>query len=302
MGTISSLINASPGAIAQGLIWGIMALGVFITFKILDVADLTVDGTLSLGGGVCVMLIRSGMPVPTAILIATLSGLVAGFMTGFFYTKCKIPVILAGILTQLSLYSINLRVMQGKANQPVSIDKYDLLVSQRFVYELNMKNPIFVLLIGVIIIVTILYIFFGTEFGNAIRATGDNKNMSRAQGINTDKMIIIGLMLSNAMVALSGALLSQYQGANDVNMGRGAIVIGLAACIIGEALIGKHFKNFSIKLFAVVIGAIIYYLVLQLVLNFGLNTNDLKLFTALFVAFFLSMPVFINNFKLGGKS
>ena len=144
MGTISSLINASPGAIAQGLIWGIMALGVFITFKILDVADLTVDGTLSLGGGVCVMLIRSGMPVPTAILIATLSGLVAGFMTGFFYTKCKIPVILAGILTQLSLYSINLRVMQGKANQPVSIDKYNLLVSQRFVYELNMKNPIYI--------------------------------------------------------------------------------------------------------------------------------------------------------------
>ena len=295
-----TFFNAVPGSIAQGLIWGLMALGVFITYKILDIADLTVDGTMSLGGDVCVMLIRQNFDPFISILFAFLSGLIAGFITGIFTTKCKIPVILAGILTQLALYSINLRVMLGRANQPVSVDKYNLLVSQRNVYSFFINNPLIVLLIIVLIIVTILYWFFGTEFGSAIRATGDNKKMSRASGINTDFNIVFGLMLSNGLVALSGSLLAQYQGANDVNMGKGAIVIGLAAVIIGEVLFNKLAKNYFIKMFTVIFGAIIYYFVLQIVLQFGLNTNDLKLFTALFVAIFLTIPhLTLNNIMKG---
>lgn len=297
-----SLLNAMPGVIAQGLIWGIMALGVYITFKVLDIADLTVDGTLSLGGATCIMLIRSGVEPIIAVMTGFISGLVAGLITGLFNTKCKIPMILAGILTQLALYSINLRIMQGKANQPVSVDKYNLLLSQRNINELSIINPVFLLIIISLIIIIVLYWFFGTEYGSSIRATGNNIKMSKAQGINTDMNIIFGLMLSNGLVALAGALLAQYQGANDVNMGRGAIVIGLAAVIIGEKLIGNFVLNFGLKMTSVVVGAIIYYLVLQIVLNFGLNTNDLKLFTALFVAIFLTCGQFGKIIKKkGGK-
>ena len=290
MDFLSSLLNALPGAVAQGLIWGIMAIGVYITFRILDVADLTVDGSLATGGAICVILIRAGLNPWLALLCATLSGMLAGLVTGLFHTRCGIPAILAGILTQLALYSVNLRIMGGKANQAVSVDKYDLLLSQRYVRELTMSNPLPLLVVFTALVIAVLYWFFGTEKGCSLRATGNNPHMSRAQGINTNSNIVLGLMLSNGLVALSGALLSQYQGSSDVNMGRGAIVIGLAAVIIGEVIFGKLFINFGLKLFAVSVGAVIYYIVLQIVLQLGLNTNDLKLITALIVALFLSVP------------
>ena len=290
MSFISALLNSMPGAIAQGMIWGVMAIGVYITFRILDVADLTVDGSIATGGAVAVMLIRAGLNPWIALLCAFLSGMLAGFVTGMFHTKCGIPAILSGILTQLALYSINLRIMDSKANQAVGVDKYPLLVSQRFVRELSLKNPLPLLVLFTAAIIMLLYWFFGTEKGCAIRATGANQNMARAQGINTNANVVFGLMLSNGLVALSGALLSQFQGASDVNMGRGAIVIGLAAVIIGEVIFGKLFTNFGLKLLAVSIGAVIYYIVLQIVLQLGLNTNDLKLITARIVAIFLAIP------------
>lgn len=295
MSFLLSLLNALPGAAAQGLAWGVMAIGVYITYRILDVADLTVDGSFATGGAVCVMLIRGGVNPWLALLCAVVAGMLAGLVTGVFHTRCGIPAILAGILTQLSLYSINLRIMGGKANQAVSIDKYPLLVSQRYVRDFApldalVKNPLPLLLVFTAAVIALLYWFFGTEKGSSLRATGANPHMARAQGINTDSNIVLGLMLSNGLVALSGALLAQYQGSSDVQMGRGAIVIGLAAVIIGEVVFGKLFINFGLKLFAVSIGAIIYYIVLQVTLQLGLNTNDLKLVSALIVAVFLAIP------------
>ena len=265
MSFLSSLMNALPGAAAQGLAWGIMAIGVYITFRILDVADLTVDGSLATGGAVCVMLIRGGFNPWIALLCAMLAGM-------------------------LTLYSINLRIMDSKANQALSVDKYPLLLSQRYVRELSMNNPLPLLLLFTAAVIAILYWFFGTEKGSSLRATGANPHMARAQGINTNSNIVLGLMVSNGLVALSGALLAQYQGSSDINMGRGAIVIGLAAVIIGEVIFGKIFTNFGLTLLAVSIGAIIYYIVLQIVLQLGLNTNDLKLITSLIVAVFLAIP------------
>ena len=287
---MGSLINALPGAVSQGLVWGIMALGVYVTYRILDVADLTVDGSLATGGAVCVILIRAGVNPWVAILAALVAGGVAGLVTALLHTKCGIPAILAGILTQLALYSVNLRVMGGKSNQPVSVDKYNLIVSQRYVRELKLTNPMIPILIILAAIIGILYWFFGTEKGCSIRATGANKTMARAQGINPDNDIILGLVLSNALVALSGALIAQYQGSVDVNMGRGAIVIGLAAVIIGEVVFKKIKHNFAGTLAFVTLGAVIYYIVLQITLLLGLNTNDLKLITAIIVGLFLALP------------
>ena len=290
MAFLTSLLNSLPGAAAQGLVWGIMAIGVYITFRVLDVADLTVDGSIATGGAVAVMLIRGGMNCWLALLCAFASGLLAGLVTGLFHTKCGIPAILAGILTQLALYSVNLRIMGGKANQPVGVDKYDLVVSQRYVRDLSISNPLPLLLVITVVTVVALYWFFGTERGCSVRATGANANMARAQGINTGANIVLGLMLSNGLVALSGGLLAQFQGSADVGMGRGAIVIGLAAVIISEVTFGKIFQNFGLKMFAVSLGAVIYYFVLPIVLQLGLNTNDLKLVSALIVAVFLSVP------------
>ena len=295
MSFLLSLLNALPGAVAQGLAQGIMAIGVYITYRILDVADLTVDGSFATGGAVCVMLIRGGVDPWLALLCAVFAGMLAGLVTGVFHTRCGIPAILAGILTQLSLYSINLRIMGGKANQAVSIDKYPLLVSQRYVRDFApldalVKNPLPLLLVFTAAVIALLYWFFGTEKGSSLRATGANPHMARAQGINTDSNIVLGLMLSNGLVALSGALFAQYVGSSDVQVGRGAIVIGLAAVIIGEVVFGKLFINFGLKLFAVSIGAIIYYIVLQVTLQLGLSTNDLKLVSALIVAVFLAIP------------
>ena len=287
---MGSLINALPGAVSQGLVWGIMALGVYVTYRILDVADLTVDGSLATGGAVCVMMIRAGVNPWVALFAALVAGGVAGLVTALLHTKCGIPAILAGILTQLALYSVNLRIMGGKSNQPVSVDKYNLIVSQRYVREFSLSNPIIPIVLVLAAIIGILYWFFGTEKGCSIRATGANKSMARAQGINPDNDIILGLVLSNALVALSGALIAQYQGAVDVNMGRGAIVIGLAAVIIGEVVFKKIKHNFAGTLTFVTLGAVVYYIVIQITLLLGLNTNDLKLITAVIVGLFLALP------------
>ncbi len=296
-----------PGAIAQGLIWGIMAIGVYITYKVLDLADLTVDGTMATGGAVCVMLMLNGTNVWVALLCAIFAGMLAGLVTGIFHTAMGIPPILSGILTQLSLYSINLAIMDFKANQGISVTKYDLIVSQRNVRSLSLNNPIFTTIIILAIVIGALYWFFGTELGCSLRATGANEAMSRAQGINTNIAKILGLMISNGIVALSSALLSHYQGFVDVNMGRGAIVIGLAAVIISDVLFGKIFRNFALKLTAVAIGAVIYYIVIQIVLWLGLNTNLLKLLSALIVAVFLAIPywkekISTSNAGKGGKA
>lgn len=279
-----NLLNALPGACAQGLIWGIMAIGVFITYKVLDVADLTVDGSITTGGATCIMLMMAGFNVWFALLGAMIAGMLAGLVTGVLHTFMGIPALLSGILTQLALYSINLRIM-GKANQAISVDKYDLLVSLR-----HIPRAIIVTVIFAVVIIAILYWFFGTALGCAIRATGANPNMSRAQGINTDHTKVFGLMLSNGLVALAGALLGQYQGFADVKMGTGAIVIGLAAVIIGDVIFSRIFRNFALKLLSVVLGAVIYYIVIQFVLWLGLNADYLKLLSAVIVAIFLAIP------------
>lgn len=281
---MGAFISAIPGAVAQGLIWGIMAIGVYITFRVLDFADLTVDGTLATGGAVLVITMMNGMNVYVALLLSFIAGCVAGLVTGVLNTLLGIPPILAGILTQLALYSVNLRIL-GKSNQALSIYKYHVLASMT-----DITKAIIIVAIFVVAIIAILYWFFDTELGHSIRATGCNQNMSRANGINIKFTKIVALILSNGLVALTGGLLSQYQGFADVNMGRGAIVIGLAAVIIGEVIFGKIFKNFALRLLAVAFGGIIYYIVMQFVINLGLNTDDLKLLTAVIVAIFLGIP------------
>lgn len=284
---IMTLVNAMPGTIAQGLIWGIMAIGVYLTYKILDIADLTVDGSMATGGAVCIMMMLSGHNVYISLLVAIIAGAFTGLVTGLFHTFLGIPAILAGILTQLSLWSVNLKIM-GKVNQSINVDKYNLLVSLRYIKNVPFyKNTILVVAIVLIIVVGILYWFFGTEIGSGIRATGCNGNMARAQGINTDVNKVIGLMISNGLVALSGALLAQYQGFADASMGRGAIVIGLAAVIIGEIICKKLFSNFAFKLIGIAVGSIVYYIVYQFVIWLGLDTDLLKLLSALVVAGFL---------------
>ena len=289
MEIFEQLLNAVPGSIAQGLIWGIMAIGVYITYRILEVADLTVDGSFATGGAVAVMLILNGCNLWLAMLAAFIAGLIACAVTGLLHTLMGIPPILAGILTQLSLYSVNLKIM-GKANQSVNVNQTDLLVSLRWIKELAFHNPLITVGIVLIISITILYWFFGTEMGCAIRATGSNLNMSRAQGINTDFSKVLGIMLSNGLVGFSGAFLAQYQGFADVKMGQGSIVIGLAAVIIGEALFGRIFKNFALRLLSVAFGSIIYYIVIQAVITMGLDANLLKLLSAAIVAVFLAIP------------
>ena len=273
---MGAFISAIPGAVGLGLIWGIMAIGVYITFRVLDFADLTVDGTLATGGAVLVISMMNGMNVWVALLFAFLAGCMAGLVTGVLNTLLGIPPILAGILTQLALYSINLRIL-GKSNQALSIYKYHVLASMT-----DITKAIIIVAIFVVAIIAILYWFFDTELGHSIRATGCNQNMARANGININLTKIVALVLSNGLVALAGGLLSQYQGC--------AIVIGLAAVIIGEVIFGKIFKNFALRLLAVAFGGIIYYVVMQFVISLGLNTDDLKLLTAAIVAVFLGIP------------
>ena len=293
---IMALISALPGAAAQGLIWGIMAIGVYITFRTLDIADLTVDGTMCTGGAVCIMMMMNGHNVWVAMLAAFIAGMLAGFATGFFHTFMGIPAILSGILTQLALWSVNLKIM-GKSNQALNVDKYNLLVSLRYIKGVSIfKNTIVIVAIMIVVLIAILYWFFGTELGCSIRATGCNSNMARAQGINTNFNKVLGLMISNGLAALSSALLAQYQGFADINMGRGAIVIGLAAVIIGEAIFGRIFRNFALTLLSVGFGAVIYYLVLQVVIWLGVDTDLLKMFSAIVVAIFLAIPYWKSRY------
>lgn len=282
------LLGRLPAGVAQGLIWGIMALGVYITFRLLDIADLSVDGTFSTGGAVTVMLILAGVDAKIAILVAIVAGLAAGAVTGILHTRFGIPAILAGILTQYALYSVNLLIMGMSANKAVSVDKYHLIISGR-----NVPHAILIGGIFTIIVIAILYWFFGTEMGSGLRATGCNQEMAKAQGININAMKILGLSVSNGLVALAGGLASQYSGFADINSGRGSIVIGLAAVIIGEvigeALLGKHL-NFAGRLAFVIIGGIIYYVVYTLVLWLKIDSNLMKMFTAIIVAVFLAVP------------
>ena len=294
---MTNFLNALPGAVSQGLIWGIMAIGVYLTYKILSISDLTVDGSFCTGGAVCAVLMTAGYNIWLSMLLAALAGLLAGLVTGFFHTKCGIPAILSGILTQLGLWSVNLAIMDMKANVSLNVNNFDLLVSLRYLQEVQKgtrpfwQHPIFVVGLMTVALIGVLYWFFGTELGASIRATGANGNMARAQGINTSFNQVLGLGLSNALVALSGAMLCQYNGFAEINMGRGAIVIGLAAIIIGDVAFGKIFRNFGLKLLAVSIGSIIYYVVIQFVISeFKMNTNYMKLISALIVALFLAIP------------
>ncbi|MBS6826097.1 MAG: ABC transporter permease [Firmicutes bacterium] len=290
-----SLFRAMPGSIAQGMIWGVMALGVYITFRLLDFADLTVDGSIATGVAVSVMLIRAGVSPIATLPIAFLAGALAGMVTGLLNTALGIPGILASILTQISLYSINLNIM-GKANQPVSVDNYPLVVSLRYVTDGSVSRLLFFLgmIVFLLALIAVMYWYFGTEQGHAIRATGCNSNMARAQGINTNFIKVLALMISNGLVGLCGALYGQFQGASDVNMGRGAIVIGLAAVIIGEVLFGKFASKrklaFAFTLASVILGAVIYYMVYQFVLWLKMPSEDMKLFSAIVVAIFLAIP------------
>lgn len=301
--SLLKLLKNVPGGVAQGLIWGLMALGIYITFRLLDVADLTVDGSFTTGGACTVMLILAGWPAWAALLVALIAGILAGFCTGMLHTKLGIPAILSGILTQFALYSVNLHIMGMAANKAVSVDKFNLVLSSR-----NIPSAIITGLIIAAVLVALAYWYFGTEQGSALRSTGDNPAMSRALGINIDNMKVLGLSLSNGVVALSGGLMAQYQGFADINMGRGAIVIGLAAVIIGEvlgrAILGKR-MNFLGTLSFTVLGGVLYYIVVVIVLWLKLNSNDLKLFTAIIVAVFLAVPHFRdraqNSFRKNKK-
>ena len=311
---MTSFLNALPGALSQGLIWGIMAIGLYITYRILEISDLTVDGSFCTGGAVGVMLILNGYNVWISLIAAIAAGMLTGLVTGLLHTACGIPAILSGILTQLGLWSVNLAIMGMKANQSINVNKYQLLVSLRYLQDVNKGNrpftqhPIFVVGLLTIALIFILYWFFGTELGSSLRATGSNPNMARAQGINTNFNLVLGLMVANGLVALSGALLAQYQSFADINMGRGAIVIGLAAVIIGEVAFGKIFRNFALKLLSVSLGSIIYYVVIQAVVSLsGINSNYLKLISALIVAVFLAVPYwkgkyFARPIKKGGAA
>lgn len=314
MDFLLSFGRSLPSALGQGLAWGLMAIGVYLTYKILDLADLTVDGTLSTGGAVCAVLITMGWDPWLALLMAVLAGMLAGLVTGLLHTACGIPAILSGILTQLALYSLNLRIMaigdiiklgdaaaKTKATLGLNVDRNPLMLSSRYVRELSSRNPLILLVIIVAVVIALMYWFFGTELGCSIRATGANPNMARAQGINTSRNKVLGLVVSNGLVAMSGALLAQYSGSATVDMGRGAIVIGLAAVIIGEVLLDRLFRNFALKLLASVIGAVIYYVVITLVLRLGLEATDLKLLTAMVVAVFLAIPYLKERYMSKAK-
>ena len=289
------MLLALQGAVSQGILWGVMTLGVYITFKLLDIADMSVDGTLALGGCVCAVAVTGGMDPKLALLLALLAGAAAGGVTGILHAAFDIPSILAGILTMISLWSINLHIMGMAANKAVSVDKFSLILSSRTVPMAILTGFLIALAL-----VSLFYWYFGTEQGSALRATGSNGAMSRAQGIDVDAMKVLGLSISNGVVALSGGLMAQYQGFADINMGRGAIVIGLAAVIIGEvvgrALLGKRL-NFYGTLSFTVIGGVLYYAVVVIVLWLKLNSNDLKLFTAIIVAVFLSVPYLRDQSK-----
>ena len=299
LATIQSILLAMMGATSQGVLWGIMTIGVYLTYKVLDYADLTVDGSFALGGAVSAVLIVHGVNPFVSLLLATLAGMLAGTVTGFLHTKLQIPPILSGILSMIALYSVNMRVM-GQANTPLLGEETVVTILSEV---LPFSKPIITMLIGIIfctLIITLLYWFFGTEIGCAIRATGNNPYMARALGANTDWMKTIGLLLSNGLVALSGALLAQSQGYADVGMGTGTIVIGLASVIIGEVIFGAR-HSFAFKLAAAVFGSIIYRIIIAVVLQLGMRSTDLKLLTAVLVAAALAIPVMKRKLAVSGR-
>lgn len=309
LSNLNGFINALPGASTEGLIWGIMAIGLFITYKLLDISDLTVDGSFCTGGAVCAAMLTAGYNIWFAMLMAFISGMAAGWVTGFLHTKCKIPAILASILTQLGLWSVNMAIMGMHSTMAILANNHDVLVAMVFLEDVTMGlKPFYyypILTVGLMtaVIIGALYWFFGTERGASIRATGANTHMARAQGINTDFNKVLGLMLANGLVAISGALLAQYKGSAEINMGRGAIVIGLAAIIIGEVAFGKLFKNFALRLTAVSLGAIIYYIIIQMVISLiDVDAQYMKLFSALVVAIFLTVPNLKNVIKIPKKA
>ncbi|MBQ7892210.1 MAG: ABC transporter permease [Erysipelotrichaceae bacterium] len=290
---ISSLLTAIPGAISQGILWGVMALGVYTTYRILNISDLTVDGSFATGGCVAAVCLVNGLNPFVSLLVALVAGLLAGAITGFLHTRCEIPAILAGILTQLGLYSINLRIM-GRSNTPLL--KVDTLFSKGKEL-LNLPSQYVAIIIGVVLIVLLvacMYWFYGTEIGSAIRATGNNERMVESLGVNTKTTKMLGFMIANGLVALSGALVTQSQGYADVKQGTGAIVIGLASIIIGEVVCGKR-RNFMVRLSTIVVGSILYRVVVAMVLQMGLSTDDLKLLTAVLVAIALTVPVMLEK-------
>ena len=300
-----ALITNLYSALAQGTLWGIMALGVYITFRILDIADLSCDGTFALGGCISAILITRGVNPFVTLLFALVGGMLAGLVTGWLHTKLMIPAILAGILTMIALWSVNIRVMGGPNVSLLGEDTAFTKVMDLLGVDQTLATLVVGVIIGAIVIAA-LYWFFGTELGCSIRATGCNPIMSRAQCINTNMNKVLGLMISNGLVGLSSALLTQYQGFADVNMGRGSIVIGLAAVIIGEAIFGRIFRNFALRLLAVIFGSILYYLVLQIVIWMGIDTDLLKMLSAIVVALFLAFPYWKGKYfnkpaKRGGK-
>ncbi|NJE40650.1 ABC transporter permease [Faecalicoccus pleomorphus] len=289
------IVLAMQGALSQGILWGLMALGVYITFRLLDIADLTVDGSFATGGAVCAVCLVNGVNPVLALILSTIAGFIAGFVTGLLHTKCQIPAILAGILTQIGLYSINLRIM-GRSNTPLL--QYDNIF-EGLENLTGLSNNWIVLIIGLIVtvlVILILYWYFGTEIGSSIRATGNNEQMVRALGVNTNVTKTLGLMISNGLIALSGALVTQQQGYADVRMGIGAIVIGLASIVIGEVIFG-HKGAFGTRLTSIVVGSVIYRIIVAVVLQMGLNTDDLKLLTAILVAIALTVPIVMNKHK-----
>ncbi|MEE0775860.1 MAG: ABC transporter permease [Bacillota bacterium] len=282
------MLDIFQGAVSLGLLWAIMTIGVFITYRILDIADLTVEGSITLGAAIAAKMVVSGASPLVATLVATLAGGVAGLATGLLHTKLRIPALLAGILTMIALYSINIRIM-GKAN--ISLLSMDTIYSTFTQIGLSPRNAVILLaLIVVALVCVLLYWFFGTELGSSVRATGSNPNMVRAQGINTSNMKILGLIISNALVALSGALICQNQSYVAVDMGTGSIVIGLASVIIGEVIFGT--RNFANTLLSLTLGAVTYRVIIAVVLELGMRPTDLKLFTAITVAIALALPVF----------
>ena len=278
-------LNAMPGAIAEGLIWGIMAIGVYISYKILDIADLSVDGSICTGMCVCAVLIACGVPAWISVLVAFLAGALAGTLTGLLHSALGIPAILAGILTQLMLYSVNLTILGGRSLIQISAREYSLI--------LNMSNNPMAIVAAVLIIASViigLWLFFYTEVGLTLKSTGDNPDMSRAQGVNVKRNKVIGLAISNGVVALAGALLAQYKGSANINEGRGAIVIGLAAIYIGLSVSLRIKPNFVVSLIGVVGGGVVYYIIYNFVILLGLKTDFLKMLSAIIVAIFLTVP------------
>lgn len=289
---IISILGAAQGAVAQGLLWGIMTLGVYLTFRILNIADMTCDGSFALGGSTCAVLVSKGYNPLAAVFISFLTGIIAGLVTGLMHTKLKIHEILAGILSMIALYSINIRIM-GRSNTPLlGVDTMMSIMQEKLGITPNIASFIIGLIFGVALI-AFLYWFCGTEVGSCIRATGNNEKMVRAMGVDTDKMKLLGLMLSNGLIAISGALVAQQQGYGDVGMGTGAIVIGLASIILGESIFAYFNKRFAfyVTLLSILLGSVVYRLIIAIVLQLGLKSSDLKLLTAIIVVIALAIPV-----------